>query len=407
MFWKDIIRMAMRALFENRLRSMLTLLGLVIGVSSLILVMTIIESANNYVAEQIANLGTNVFKVTKLANISDGINEFIKSFRRKDITLENFLYLRDNTRFALRMGAEVSTRDMVRYGNDYIEDSSIEGTTANMIEINTREIYDGRYFSEQDELAARRMCVIGWAIGDKLFAGVDPVGKYIKIGQSPYLVIGICKEIGTVLGYNQDNFIVIPISTFLKKFGQRRSLDILVQTRHPEEMEPSMDEVRGLMRMLRHRKYKQTDDFSLITSDTTLDLFHSISDSFFLVFLMLTAVAAIVGGIVIMNIMLVSVSERVMEIGVRRAVGARRRDILQQFLMESLIICVAGGIIGVLIGMLGASIFTTFAEMPAGVESWVAIFGVGVSSLIGIFFGIYPSWKAACLDPVEALRSEK
>jgi putative ABC transport system permease protein len=240
-----------------------------------------------------------------------------------------------------------------------------------------------------------------------LFENVDPIGRYLKINNTSFLVVGLCEELGSILGNNQDNFAIIPITSFFKKFGQRRSLEILVQTKTPQDMEPAMDELRVFLRTLRHRTYHQDDDFSIVTSDTTLALFHSISDSFFLVFLMLTAVAAIVGGIVIMNIMLVSVSERVMEIGVRLAVGATRMNILNQFISESLIICLIGGIVGVVVGFLGASAFTSMAGMPAGITPGVALFGVGLSSLIGIFFGIYPAWKASGLDPVEALRAEK
>jgi putative ABC transport system permease protein len=403
----DLFKLAGRSLTENRLRSFLTLLGLVIGVSSLILVMTIIESANTYVSDQIADLGTNAFKVTKLANISDGIDAFIKSFRRKDITWENYEFLSDNLRKSSQIGAEVSTRNFVRFKNNYIEESSVDGWSANMIDIGTREIADGRFFSIQEQQYSRRICVIGWDIRKNLFENQDPIGQYIKIGATPYLVIGVCEEIGNILGQSQDNFVIIPITTFQKKYGQRRTLDLLVQTGSPSDMDAAIDEVRSFLRTLRHRKFDEDDDFSIITADTTLDLFHSISDNFFLVFLMLTAVAAIVGGIVIMNIMLVSVTERVMEIGVRRAVGARRRDILNQFLLESLLLCLVGGIIGVLLGMAGAYLFTSLADMPAGVEPWVAGFGVLLSSTIGIFFGIYPSWRAAGLDPVEALQAEK
>jgi len=407
MLWSDLFKLAGRSLSGNRLRSFLTLLGLVIGVSSLILVMTIIESADAYVSNQIADLGTNAFKVTKLANISEGIDAFIRSFRRKDITWGNFRFLQDNLQKSSQIGAEVSTRNFVRFGNKYIEESSIDGWTANMIDIGTREIQDGRFFSQQEQLHARRVCVIGWDIQENLFANLDPIGKYVKIGATPFLVIGVCEKIGTILGQSQDNFVIIPITTFQKKYGQRRTLDLLVQAESTTRMDAAIEEVRGYLRVLRHRKFDEEDDFSIITADTTLDLFHSISDNFFLVFLMLTAVAAIVGGIVIMNIMLVSVTERVMEIGVRRAVGARRRDILNQFLLESVMLCVAGGILGVLIGMAGASFFTTLADMPAGVKPWVAAFGVLMSSGIGLFFGIYPSWRAAGLDPVEALRAEK
>lgn len=403
----DLFTAAIRQMLEHRLRSFLTLLGLTIGVTSLITVMTIIQGANDYVADQIANLGSNVFQVTKLANISEGIDAFIRSFRRKDITWDNYLYLRGNLQHAWRVGAQATASTTVRFGNLEVQDTAVEGVTANMADIRNRELVDGRFFHEQEFHFARPVCVIGWDLRDKLFAGRDPVGKTVRIGAAPYQVLGYCKKLGGIPGFSQDNFVIIPLTLFFKRFGARRSLDLYVQTRTPEDFEPAMDEVRIYLRGIRGRSYNQEDDFTLVTSDTTISLFHSITDNFFLVFLMLSAVAAVVGGIVIMNIMLVSVTDRVMEIGVRRAVGARQRDILVQFLMESLVICVMGGAAGVALGFATAALFTRLAGVPAGIKLWVAAFGVALSSLIGLFFGIYPAWKAARLDPVEALRAEK
>jgi len=403
----DLFTAALRQMLENRLRSFLTLLGLTIGVSSLITVMTIIQGANDYVADQIANLGSNVFQVTKLANISEGIDAFMRSFRRRDITWENYRYLRSNLRHAWRVGAQATAGTTVRFGNLEVQDTSVEGVTANMGDIRNRELVDGRFFTEQEFHFARPVCIIGWDLRDKLFAGRDPVGKTVRIGAVPYQVLGYCKKLGGIPGFSQDNFVIVPLTLFFKRFGTRQSLSLFVQTRTAEDFEPAMDEVRIYLRAIRNRSYKQEDDFTIVTSDTTISLFHSITDNFFLVFLMLSAVAAVVGGIVIMNIMLVSVTDRVMEIGVRRAVGARRRDVLNQFLMESLLICVLGGAAGVALGFAVAAVFTRLAGVPAGIKLWVAVFGVALSSFIGLFFGIYPAWKAARLDPVEALRAEK
>jgi putative ABC transport system permease protein len=403
----DLFTTAIRLMLENRLRSFLTFLGLTIGVTSLITVMTIIQGANDYVADQIANLGSNVFQVTKLANISEGIDAFIRSFRRKDITWDNYLYLKDNLRHAQRIGAQASASSSARFGNLEVEDTRVEGATANMMDIGSRELEDGRFFTEQEFHFARPVCVIGWDLRDKLFPGRDPVGRTVRIGASAYRILGYCKKMGGIPGFSQDNFVVIPLTDYFKRFGTRQSLDFYIQAQSAADFEPAMDEVRIYLRAVRKRTYHQPDDFTLVTSDTTISLFHSITDNFFLVFLMLSAVAAVVGGIVIMNIMLVAVTDRVMEIGVRRAVGARQRDILLQFLMETLLICLLGGAAGVGAGFLSAALFSNLAGIPAGIRPWVAVFGVSLSSLIGLFFGIYPAWKAARLDPVEALRAEK
>ncbi len=406
-YLNDLFREATRVMRENLLRTFLTVLGITIGVTSLITVMTVIEGATDYVADEIADLGSNVFQVTKLANISEGIDEVIKSFRRKNITWDNYRFVRDHARWAVRVGAQAGMGGTVRFGNTYIQDSRIDGVTANMIDISTRELVDGRFFTEQEAQFSRRLCVVGWDIRERLFPGQDPVGKYLKIGDMPFRITGVCKKIGSVLGQTQDNFVMIPLSVFFKMYGSQRSLDLFVQTASPESFENAMDEVRVFLRVLRGRKYDMKDDFSIITADTTMKLFQDIMGNFFLVFIMLSAVAAIVGGIVIMNIMLVSVTDRVNEIGVRRAVGAARGDILTQFLLESLLICTVGGVLGVLLGFGAAETFSRLADVPAGVKAWVALFGVGLSSLIGLFFGIYPAWKAARLDPVEALRAER
>jgi len=403
----DLILISVRLLRENPLRTFLTLLGLTFGVMSLITVMTVIEGANEYVADQIANLGTNVFQVTKLANISEGIDAFIKSFRRKDIAWENYIYVRDNSQYALRVGAQASSATVVRYREQNIQDTRVEGVTANMLDIRDRELVAGRFFSEQELYFSKLVCVIGWDLRENLFAGLDPLGKTLRVGDTPYQVIGICEKLGSIFGQSQDNYVMIPLTCFIKMYGSQRSLDLYIQTRSLDDFEPAMEEVRIYLRAVRHRTYHQEDDFTIVTSDTTIGLFKDITGNFFLVFIMLSAVAALVGGIVIMNIMLVVVSDRVMEIGVRRAVGASQRDVLLQFLIESLLVCTIGGVGGVLLGFGAAKTFGAAAGVPVAVKAWVAFFGVGLSSAIGLFFGIYPAWLAARLDPVEALRADK
>ena len=403
----DQVLISARLLRENPLRTFLTLLGLTIGVMSLITVMTVIEGANDYVADQIADLGTNVFQVTKLANISEGIDAFIKSFRRKDITWENYTYVRDTARHALHVGAQATYPAVVRYRDQSIQDSRAEGVSANMLAIRNRELVDGRFFNDQELHFSRPVCVIGWDIRENLFAGVDPLGKTLRVGDTPFRIIGVCEKLGSIFGQSQDNYVMVPLTVFIKMYGSRRSLDLYVQTRDLEDFEPAMEEVRIYLRAVRHRTYHQEDDFTIVTSDTTIGLFKDITGNFFLVFIMLSAVAALVGGIVIMNIMLVVVSDRVMEIGVRRAVGASRRDVLLQFLIESLLICTIGGLGGVMLGFAAAQAFGSAAGVPVAVKTWVAVFGVGLSSTIGLFFGIYPAWLAARLDPVEALRADK
>ena len=403
---KDCIKEAWRSLLKNKVRTFLTFLGLTIGVLSLISVMTVIAGANDFVANKIATLGSNVFEITKVEDISKGIDALIRSFRRKNIDWNQYKKFKRKLEGAKFIGAEISRSGMVKFGDNFMEDVSIKGDTSEMIFISDDEILDGRYFSSNEELFSKPVCVIGYEIKKELFPHVDPIGKIIKIEGWKFKVIGVYNSKGTILGQSMDNFVTIPITMFFKLFGSRRSLNIFVYVDNVNDIDGVMEEARTILRNIRKRKYNQEDDFTFVTSDSTMSLFHTITDNFFLVFILLSAVSAIIGGIVIMNIMLVVVTERKMEIGIRRALGATKGDILFQFLVESLIICFAGGVFGILGGFLAAKIFGAIAGAPASVKWWVALLGVVLSSSIGIFFGIYPALKAANMDPVEAIRSE-
>lgn len=402
----DGFKEAWSSLLKNKARSFLTFLGLTIGVLSLISVMTVIAGANEFAAKKIATLGSNAFEITKIEDISKGIQAVIKSFRRKNIDYHQYMEFKRKLKSADRIGARVSRTTMVKFGKNYMEDVSIVGETADMIYISNDEIEDGRYFTQNEEFYSKPVCVIGNDIKKELFPNIDPIGKLLTIKGLKFKIIGTYKSKGSVLGQSMDNFVTIPISQFFKLFGSRRSLDIFVYVNNPNEINKVMEEARTILRNIRKRKYNMKDDFTFVTSDSTMSLFHTITDNFFLVFILLSAVSAIIGGIVIMNIMLVVVAERKMEIGIRRALGATKGDILFQFIIETLIICISGGICGIFGGFLTASIFGHITGAPAVVKWWVAMFGVITSSSIGLFFGIYPAIKAANLDPVEAIRSE-
>jgi len=384
----------------------LTLLGLIVGVMTLILVMTIVQGANLYVEEKIANLGTNVFQVSKTPLVVTDFQEFIRAQRHKDLSLEDLQAVRTQCTACAGIGAQVQATTTVKYGNESGEDTSIRGVTANMAEISTINIEDGRYLSSFEEYSAALVCIVGRDVVDHLFPEVSAIGKTIRIRNQPYQVIGIAERIGNVLGQSQDNFVLIPINTFFKDFGSRRSITIHVKCSTTEAIAPAQAQVRTILRNCRHITYNNPDTFYMATADTFLSLWSSISSAFFMVFIMISSIASIVGGIVIMNIMLVSVTERTKEIGIRRAVGARRTDILWQFLVEALVQCIVGGLIGILLGFLLAVLVRQFTPFPASVQAWVAVTGVVLSTLIGLFFGIYPAKKASLLDPIEALRRE-
>jgi putative ABC transport system permease protein len=402
----EAINISLSSIKANKLRSFLTLLGLIIGVMTLILVMTIVQGANRYVEEKIADLGTNVFQISKTPLVVTNFQEFIKAQKNKDLLLEDAEAIRNQCADCFSVGVQVQTTGTVKFGNESGEDTSIRGVTANMAEISTINIEDGRYISSFEEKNASAVCIVGRDVVDHLFPHLGAIDKVIRIANQEYRIIGIAERIGNVLGQSQDNFVLIPISTFFKDFGSRRSVTIHVKTSNSSKLETAQAQGRTILRSRRHIAYNNPDSFYVATAETFLSVWSSISSGFFLVFIMISSIASIVGGIVIMNIMLVSVTERTKEIGIRRAVGARRSDILWQFLVEAMVQCIVGGLIGIFLGFILALGVRQFTPFPASVQIWVAATGFVLSTLIGIFFGIYPAKKAAALDPIEALRRE-
>ncbi|HTY23726.1 MAG TPA: ABC transporter permease [Desulfomonilaceae bacterium] len=402
----EAVNISLSSIRANKLRSFLTLLGLIIGVMTLILVMTIVQGANLYVEEKIADLGTNVFQVSKTPLVVTDFQEYARAQRYKDLNLEDLQAIREQCHGCQAVGAQVSTVTTVKYGNESGEDTSIRGVTSNMAEISTVNVEDGRYLTAYEESTASPVCVVGRDVIDHLFPQVGAIDRWIRIANQPYRIIGVAERIGNVLGQSQDNFVLIPLSCFFKDFGSHRSITLQVKCSSSDKIEPAQAQVRMILRSRRHVPFNSPDNFYMATSDTFLSLWASISSAFFMVFIMISSIASIVGGIVIMNIMLVSVTERTKEIGIRRAVGAREIDILWQFLVEALVQCVVGGLLGILLGFGLAIVVRQFTPFPASVRAWVAVTGFLLSALIGIFFGIYPARKASKLDPIDALRRE-
>ncbi|MFN8008705.1 MAG: ABC transporter permease [Terriglobia bacterium] len=402
----EAISISLQSIRANKLRSFLTLLGLIIGVMTLILVMTIVQGANKYVEEKVANLGTNVFQVSKTPILLTDIEEFIRAQRNKDLLLEDLEAVQALCHECMAVGTQLQSTATVKYENEAVTDVAIRGVTSNMAEIGTITIEFGRYLSTFEEKSGRASCVLGRDVVDQLFGQPNVLNKIIRIDAQEYQVVGISDRIGNVLGQSQDNFILIPLNAFMKQFGSRRSLTLQVKAFDSLRINAAQDQVRTILRGRRHDDYNHPDSFYITTSATFLSLWSSISSAFFMVFIMISSIASIVGGIVIMNIMLVTVTERTKEIGIRRAVGATRRDILFQFLLEALVQCLVGGALGIAAGFTLALAVRQFTPFPASVQPWVAFTGFLLSTLIGIFFGLYPAKKAAMLDPIEALHRE-
>jgi putative ABC transport system permease protein len=404
---RDNLLVAADAIRAHKLRASLTMLGLTMGVATLIAVMTLVQGANHYVEHKIANLGTNVFRVSRLPFAVTDFTVLLKAQRNKNILLEDMQAVAARCVHCQYVGASISTPIGVRYRDRDLEDATLWGHTPSMADIDTRTLASGRYFTELEDRHAAFVCLIGNRLVKEFFPGVDPLGRQVRVGSEEFTVIGTFEAIGSVLGQDQDTFVVIPLHAYLKLRGIRSSLTLDIKAAGGQQIfQQAQDEVRMILRARRHITPGHDDDFFIGTADTYISLWQSISSAFFTVFVMVSSISAVVGGIVIMNVMLVSVTERTKEIGIRRALGATETDILRQFLSESIMQCVVGGIAGVLMGFLCALAIRSLTSFPAAVQSWVAMLGVTLSSIIGVFFGIYPAMKAARLDPVAALRTE-
>lgn len=405
--WKDNLSQSADALKAHKLRAALTVLGLTMGVTTLITVMTIVQGANVYVEKKIANLGTNVFQIGRIPFAVTDFNLILKALRYKHIEWPDVVALAEGCPHCASVGATASTTASAYSGNQEIQDINLFGYTANMAEIDSRTVISGRYFTESEDNRNAMVCVIGQKLVEQFFPSVDPLGRTVRVKNLDYTVVGTFDKIGSVLGQDQDSFLVMPLHTYLKTQGSRTSLVMNVMTSESSgAFERAQDEARLVMRARRHITGNKEEDFFFGTKDSYIALWQSISGAFFAVFVLVSSISAVVGGIVIMNVMLVSVTERTKEIGIRRALGATRADILRQFLTESVMQCVVGGIAGITIGFGAATALRFLTEFPAAVQTWVALLGVILSSLIGLFFGIYPATRAAKLDPVVALRTE-
>ena len=402
---RDNIAQCLHALEAHKLRTGLTMLGLTMGVATLITVMTIVQGANLYVEQKIANLGTNVFQVARTPFAVTDFNIIIKALKYKKIDQDDVRAVAEACPECEEVGATASASVQARAGNKEVSDVSLYGQTTNMQDIDTREVEFGRFFSVSEVEHHANVCLIGDTLVQQLFLGVDPIGKTVRVGNEELLVVGVMEKVGSVLGQDQDNFVTVPLPVFLRMQGIQSSLTINVKT-SKENFQKAQDHAEQIMRARRHRTGAMEDDFFIGTKDSYMALWRSISSAFFGVFIMVSAISVIIGGIVIMNVMLVSVTLRRREIGVRRAVGATQGDILGQFMVESFLQCIAGGVAGITMGFLVALALRTYTPFPASVQTWVAILGVIMSSAVGLFFGIYPAVRASRLDPVVALRSD-
>jgi putative ABC transport system permease protein len=401
----DNLAQSIGAMQTHKLRSSLTMLGLTMGVATLITVMTIVQGANLYVESKIANLGTNVFQIARTPFAVTDFNIVIKALKYKKIEPDDVRAVVEGCSACQEVGGTASATVRARSGDKESQDVNFYGQTPSMADIDARAVEFGRYFTAAEAEHRANVCLIGDTLVQRLFLGVDPIGRNIRIGNDEFMVIGIMEKVGSVLGQDQDNFVTVPLSVFLRIQGLHSSLTINVKAR-AGNFEMAQDQAQLILRARRHLTGQMENDFFIGTKESYMALWRSISSAFFGVFIMVSAISVVIGGIVIMNVMLVSVTLRKREIGVRRAVGATQRDILEQFISESLIQCLVGGIAGIGLGFLVALLLRSYSPFPASVRTWVAVMGLVMSSAVGLFFGIYPAVRASRLDPVVALRSE-
>ena len=402
----------MEALRAHKLRSFLTLLGVVIATVTLIVVMSLINGMNIYIADHIANLGANVFVVHKYP-WTQNYEAWLKARRRnKPILIEEFEYLRDNLNDYKNIAAEADMQTIdtsARYQNHSVYFVDIAGVTPNMIDIGAQKVDSGRYITPSDYQHESLICFIGQDLVDAFFPSIDPLEKEILVNGIPFRVVGVAEKIGSTFGQSQDNFVQIPLTTYRKLFSPRPSLLVNVQAWDAEQMMLLKDQARSLLRARRHVPYREDDTFGVDASDTIMELWHQITAAVFGVTIAIVAVFMVVGGIVIMNIMLASVTERTHEIGIRKSLGARRRDILMQFLIESSVMAGLGGGLGILFALLVSALVNLIVGpgfFNASVPLTAVLVGLFLSTGVGLFFGIYPASQAAKLDPIEALRTE-
>jgi putative ABC transport system permease protein len=402
----ELLREVLRTVRSNALRSFLTLLGVIIGVATLVSVVAVISGLNAYVRDKVFALAPDVFVISKFGIIRSR-EEFVAAMKRRDFDRRDYQRVAPLLRRARRVGAELGGAMVVKYGGHRLTDVAVHGTTANYGDMMSLDLAAGRYFLDGEAAAGEPVAVIGWDVKQELFPQLDPLGRVLLVGGIPYRVIGLVTKQGSLLGQTRDNQLYLPLESYRRNFGSRTSLTLFVQARGGVAgVEAAVDEARGVVRALRHTPFRAPDSFGTVTAESLQTLWGQISAAAFILSLLIASVSLGVGGVVIMNIMLVAVAERTQEIGVRRALGARQRDIGRQFLLEAAMLSLAGGLAGALLGSLVALAVNGLLHFPARPSVAILLLGLGLSAAVGLAAGYLPARSASRLAVVDALRAE-
>ncbi|HYK02027.1 MAG TPA: ABC transporter permease [Thermoanaerobaculia bacterium] len=402
----ETLRIAANALRAHKMRSFLTLLGVIIGIMTVVTVVAIISGLNNYISEKVFQLNPDVYAVTKFGIITSR-EQWLEAVKRKNIDWNDFEAVQERCGLCDMVGAQHDNSSAVKRGPQKLTNVNTMGVTTNMVEVNSLDLETGRFFTPTEQQRSALVVIIGSDVREELFGPLDPIGRTMTVANQPMRVIGLLKKQGSVLGQNQDKVIYIPITTWRKRFGTRDSVTVFVRARGGVPgIEASMDEVRVILRGRRRTAFRDDDPFSTVTAEALQMLWKSISAGLFSFMILISGISLVVGGIVIMNIMLVSVIERTREIGVRRAIGATRGNIRGQFLTEAILLSLGGGILGVLVGMIIAKAVATFTPLPTLVRPELIAAGLLISVITGALAGVLPAIRASKLPPVEALRFE-
>ena len=402
----DSIAIALQAIWANKLRSFMTVLGNIVAVTSIVTVVTLIQGMNGMVADAIvSDIGADSFTVQRRPPI---FNEDDEERVRNNplITIDEAEAIRRFSPLIASVVAQASQNASVSYRTEEVDNAQIQGVTSSYSDFSTFGVETGRMMSQVEVDRGQQVAMLGWGLADRLFGEINPLDKTIKIAGINFRVVGVSEQKGSFFGNSQDNYAVVPLGAYQRLFGARQSLQLMVKPTSTDVMPAAMDDATVALRVSRRLKPREPDNFGILTSETILNLYRQVTSGIFAVLVGIVALSLVVGGIVIMNIMLMVVSERTREIGLRKALGAKRKDIMTQVLTESITLSTFGGLIGIGLGSLAATAIAAFTPLPARLELWSVVLGIGITAAVGLFFGAYPASRAAALDPIEALRRE-